>query len=43
MALILHPKDVGCQICLAHNCNKDFLCLKSIKPEEIIELARPFL
>lgn len=36
-------KDVGCQLCLAHNCNKDFLCLKSIKPEEICELARSFL
>ncbi|MBP7087973.1 MAG: lipopolysaccharide heptosyltransferase II [Candidatus Omnitrophica bacterium] len=28
-------KDVGCQICLAHNCQKDFLCLKEITPEEV--------
>ncbi|MCM8786630.1 MAG: lipopolysaccharide heptosyltransferase II [Candidatus Omnitrophica bacterium] len=28
-------KDVGCSICLAHNCNKGFLCLKAIKPIEV--------
>lgn len=28
-------EDVGCTICLAHNCQKDFLCLKAIKPEEV--------
>lgn len=28
-------KDVGCNICLAHNCRKGFLCLKEIKPKEV--------
>lgn len=28
-----------CQECLAHQCQKGFLCLKSITPEEVFELA----
>jgi heptosyltransferase-2 len=32
-------KDVGCTVCLAHNCNKNFLCLRSISPEEVYQLA----
>ena len=28
-------KDIGCKICLAHNCQKGFLCLKEITPEEV--------
>lgn len=33
-------KDVGCIECLAHNCEKDFLCLKAITVEEVFEKAR---
>lgn len=40
--IILH-KDVGCQHCLAHNCDKDFLCLKSIKNEEVLKAAETIL
>lgn len=30
-------KDVGCSICLAHDCDKEFLCLKSIKPMDVAD------
>ncbi len=30
-------KEVGCRECLAHNCKKGFLCLKSISVDEVIE------
>jgi len=33
-SVYLH-KDVGCKKCLAHNCQKGFLCLKAIKPQEV--------
>ncbi|MDD3295971.1 MAG: glycosyltransferase family 9 protein [Candidatus Omnitrophica bacterium] len=36
-------KDVGCKKCLAHNCDKNFLCLQSIAVEEVFELAIKFL
>ncbi len=36
-------KEVGCQKCLAHDCDKGFLCLKEIKPEEVFELAKKIL
>jgi len=36
-------KDVGCKKCLAHNCNKGFLCLREIKPEEVFDLVRKIL
>ncbi|MEW6008712.1 MAG: lipopolysaccharide heptosyltransferase II [Candidatus Omnitrophota bacterium] len=39
---IMH-KDVGCDVCLAHDCKKDFLCLRSINPQEVIELAKSLL
>ena len=32
-------KDVGCKECKAHHCDKGFLCLKAISPEEVCELA----
>jgi lipopolysaccharide heptosyltransferase II len=35
---VLH-KDVGCEKCLAHNCDKDFECLKAISVEEVVEAA----
>jgi len=30
-------KDVGCVQCLAHNCKKEFICLKSIHVEDVLE------
>lgn len=36
--IVVH-KDVGCTECLAHNCKKDFLCLRSVTVEEIAEKA----
>ncbi len=30
-------KDAGCRVCLAHDCKKDFQCLKDIKPIELFE------
>lgn len=36
-------KDIGCDICLAHNCKKDFLCLKSLTSEEVSELAQSII
>jgi heptosyltransferase-2 len=36
--IALH-KDVGCEKCLAHNCDKDFACLKAISVEEVVEAA----
>ncbi len=32
---ILH-KEVGCEVCLAHNCVIDFECLTAIRPEDIL-------
>jgi len=37
---VIFHKDIGCEICLAHNCTKDFQCLKSIKPEEVFQTAQ---
>jgi len=28
-------KDVGCEVCLAHDCKRDFECLKVIDPKEV--------
>ncbi|MFH1878858.1 MAG: lipopolysaccharide heptosyltransferase II [Candidatus Omnitrophota bacterium] len=36
-------KDAGCRICLAHNCEKNFSCLKAVTPEEVIEAAEVLL
>ncbi|MFH1854404.1 MAG: lipopolysaccharide heptosyltransferase II [Candidatus Omnitrophota bacterium] len=33
-------KDAGCIRCLAHNCKKDFLCLKSITVDDIMEKVK---
>lgn len=35
-SIYLH-KDVGCLICLAHNCQKNFFCLQAITAEEVVE------
>lgn len=42
MTRVVH-KDVGCFECLAHNCRKGFLCLRSVTVEEITEKARELL
>jgi heptosyltransferase-2 len=42
-SIYLHRPPFDCPICLAHNCLKDFLCLKAIKPEEVLEKALNFL
>jgi len=39
---ILH-KDVGCETCLAHNCEKDFACLKAITADEVANAAGEIL
>jgi len=36
-------EDVNCSVCLAHNCDKNFLCLRSIKPESVFKLAQEVL
>jgi lipopolysaccharide heptosyltransferase II len=42
LAKALH-KDVGCVECLAHNCVKDFICLKAITVEDVIQAADALL
>ncbi|MCX5669504.1 MAG: lipopolysaccharide heptosyltransferase II [Candidatus Omnitrophica bacterium] len=39
---ILH-KTVGCTICLAHNCQKDFACLKATTVEDVLLAAESIL
>ncbi|MFH1622459.1 MAG: glycosyltransferase family 9 protein [Candidatus Omnitrophota bacterium] len=41
-SVFLH-KDVGCEVCLAHDCNKDFVCLKAIEPGEVLTYVAKFL
>ena len=36
-------KDVGCIVCLAHNCKKGFLCLREITAEEVFKEAKKLL
>ncbi|MFH1782211.1 MAG: lipopolysaccharide heptosyltransferase II [Candidatus Omnitrophota bacterium] len=36
-------KDSGCSICLAHECKKDFLCLRSITVEEVVKKSEELL
>jgi len=36
-------EDANCSVCLAHNCDKNFLCLRSIKPESVFKLAQEVL
>jgi len=39
---VLH-KEVGCIECLAHNCIKDFACLKAITVEEVLNTVESIL
>jgi len=36
-------KEVGCVQCLAHNCQKEFACLKAIKTEDVLIAAEEIL
>jgi len=36
-------KDVGCRQCLAHNCKKEFECLRAITVEEVLEAAEKLI
>jgi len=36
-------KDAGCIQCLAHNCKKEFACLKAIKVEDVLSAAESIL
>jgi ADP-heptose:LPS heptosyltransferase len=36
-------KEVGCIQCLAHNCKKEFLCLKAISVDDVLEAADSIL
>ena len=40
--MIIH-KNAGCQECLAHNCDKDFECLKAITEEDVINAVGSIL
>jgi heptosyltransferase-2 len=39
---VIH-KEVGCIECLAHNCKKDFACLKAITVDEVLKVADSIL
>jgi len=36
-------KDVGCEVCLAHNCKIGFKCLEAITPGEVLSVAKNLL
>jgi len=36
-------KEVGCIECLAHNCTKEFACLKAITVDDVIKAADSIL
>jgi len=40
--IVLH-KDVGCKVCLAHNCKRDFACLKAISVDEVMQAVAKVL
>lgn len=40
--VVLH-KEVGCEICLAHDCTLDFKCLKAVRVDEVVAAARSLL
>jgi ADP-heptose:LPS heptosyltransferase len=39
---VLH-KEVGCIECLAHNCKKQFACLKAITVDDVVSAADSIL
>ncbi len=34
-SIVLH-KDIGCEVCLAHNCVKGFSCLKAVSVDDVL-------
>lgn len=40
--VVIH-KEVGCEICLAHNCNIHFECLEAVSPKDVLDAAAPLL
>ena len=40
--IVLH-EEVGCVICLAHNCDIDFKCLKAVTIPQVLEAAKTLL
>lgn len=40
--IVLH-KDVGCDVCLAHNCKKGFKCLEAVTVEDVLAAADKIL
>ncbi len=36
-------KDAGCGVCFAHECVNGFVCLREIKPREVLSVARRLL
>ena len=40
--IALH-KDLGCEICLSHRCNKGFACLEAITVEDVLAAAKTIL
>ena len=40
---VVIQKDVGCAVCLAHECTIDFECLKAITVEDVLDSARRLL
>lgn len=40
---VVFHKDVGCGVCLAHDCRIGFKCLKAVTPEEVVEAAGKLL
>ncbi len=40
---IIFHKNVGCQLCLAHNCRNEFKCLKAVTVEEVLEASEKLL
>ena len=40
---VFFHKDVGCTVCLAHNCKIGFKCLEAVTPSEVIEASHKLL
>ncbi len=40
---IVLRKDVGCKVCLAHNCQNGFNCLKAVSVEEVLKCLTTLL
>ncbi len=41
-SVFLH-KDIGCEVCLAHDCKNGFVCLNAIKPQDVLSCAEKLL